>query len=105
MRRGQRGPHKHREVAALRRRWRRPARLWESQMLSLTHHPNLLGSACRPLPRGAPRLGDEAGDPLGRKSTAQKFSPTLRPFVLGRPPGARFRRSLRSEDGDSLLSL
>ncbi len=33
-----------------------------SQKLSQQFAPILSGSACRPSPRGAPRLGDEAGD-------------------------------------------
>ena len=59
--RSQRGPNEHREVAALRRGWLRPARPVGSQELGLF----LLGSSS------------------------------------GAPPGARLRRSLRAEDGDS----
>ena len=57
--------------ASLPRRGVRPARLFESQKFSPKHRPH---SACRPLPRGASRLGDEAGGPKGRNSQEQSIT-------------------------------
>ncbi len=55
-----------------------------------------------PTPSSGFAAGRQDRRPKGRTNTVQKFSPTLRPFVLGHaPPGARLRRSLRAEDGDS----
>ncbi len=59
-------------------------------------------SAWRPSPRGAPRLGDEAGDPLGRKSNAPFFQ--IRPRRA--PHAPLWRRSRRGRRFcESLYSL
>ena len=50
--------------------WRRTARLKEPQAYNPIHHLKLSVSACRPSPRGAPRLGDKAGGSASRTSTA-----------------------------------
>ena len=57
-----------RRVAARRVGWRRTARLKEPQAYNPIHHLKLSVSACRPLPRGAPRLGDKAGGSKSHKS-------------------------------------
>ena len=98
-----------RSLRGLKRAWRvaglrggrlRPARLCEPQLHCLIRRPILLVSACRPSPRS--RVAAWATRPAtlkGRKSTDQKFNPTLRPFVLG-APSRRYGVAL-AEDGDS----
>ena len=89
----------------------RPARPVGSQELA----PFVLGATTvRPVAHSPERLRRWATGPAtlkGRKSTAQKFSPTLRPFVLGRAPrrppsafAARRGRRFRTESRYSLLT-
>ncbi len=68
----------------------------------------------RPVAHSPERLRRWATGPAplkGQKSTAQKFSPTLRPFILGRAPrrppsafAARRGRRFRTESRYSLLA-
>ena len=136
--RGQRGPHKHREVAALRRggfgprdpKGRRSNNSFISSILScssralrgwaerpsaqarqpqrvaraLPHHGKFAASGeCNELRRVAVRR--RGWRRTARLKEPQKQYPIHRPILRssssGAPPGARLRRSLRSEDGDS----
>ncbi len=85
-------------VAVRRVGWLRPARLKEPQEQHLLHHPNPSVSACRP-PEALRAWATRPATLKGRKSTDQKFNPTLRPFVLG-APSRRYGVAL-AEDGDS----
>ncbi len=65
-------------------------------MFSLTHHPNLLGSACLPSPPKPLRsLGDKAGNPKGSHKPSPIQPPHSRKFVLGRRECVAL-----AEDGD-----
>ena len=63
----------------------RPARLFESKKFSPKHRPH---SACRLLPRGASRLGDEAGGPKGRNSQEQSITHSSAHSSSACPPRA-----------------
>ena len=90
--RSQRGRNKHRDVAALRRGWLRPARLCEPQEQSTFTAPILSGSAYRPSPEALRAWATRPATLKGRISQTPFSAPILSRFVLGAPPPAPLMR-------------